>query len=50
MSQKSRESLIEALPNLQGYQNEMDPPDRIACLATISFTNKEKYAKVEGHN
>lgn len=28
----------------------MGPPDRVACLATISFTNEEKYAEIDGHN
>lgn len=28
----------------------MGPPDRVACLATISFTDEEKYAEIDGHN
>lgn len=45
-----REALIEALSNPQEYQDKMDPPDRVACLATISFTDEEKYAEINGHN
>lgn len=48
ISQELRESLIEALSNHQDYQNDMGLPDRIACLATISFTIEKKYANVEG--
>lgn len=44
------DSLIEALSNPQDYQEDMGPPDRIVCLATISFTDEEKYANMEGHN
>lgn len=28
----------------------MGPPDKVVCLATISFTDEEKYAKIDGHN
>lgn len=50
MSQELRESFTEALSNPQDYQEDMGPPDRIACLATISFTDEKKYANVEAHN
>lgn len=50
MSKELRESLIETLSNPQEYQDEMGLPDRLACLATISFTNEEKYAEIDSHN
>lgn len=28
----------------------MGPPDRVACLETISFSDKEKHANMEDHN
>lgn len=40
-SQKLIESLIESLSSPQKYQDDMDPPDTVACLATISFSEEE---------
>lgn len=50
MSQELRTSLLEVLSNPHDYQSEIGPPDRVACLATVSFTNKKKCANVKGHN
>lgn len=49
MSEELREELIETLSNPQDYHNDIGPPNKIMCLATISFTDEEKHANVEGH-
>lgn len=38
--------LIEALFDPQEYQDDVGALDRIACLATISFKDWEKYANI----
>lgn len=50
MSRELRKSLIEVLSNPEDYQDNMGLPDRVVCLATISFTDEEKYAEIDGHN
>lgn len=49
MSQELRDSLIEALSDNQKYQGKKGPPDRVTCLATIWFSDEEKYAIEEDH-
>lgn len=50
MLHELRESLIKALSNLKKYYDKMGPPDWVACLATLSFSNEEKYSNKEDHS
>lgn len=50
MSHELRESLMQALSDPQNYQSKMGPPNQVACLASVSFLDEEKYANVEDHN
>lgn len=45
MPQELRQSLIQPLSYPTKYQNEMGPPNQVACLETISFLDKDKYVK-----
>lgn len=49
MSDELRKPLIQTLANPQEYQDEAAIPGRIMCMATISFSNEEKYTNMEYH-
>lgn len=49
MSGEPREPLAQALSDLKRYQDKMSQPDQVACLATISFLDEEKFANVKNH-
>lgn len=48
ISEEMRESLTEVLSNPNDYQDDMGPPNTVACLATIN--RQGEIAKVNGHN
>lgn len=47
MSKELRELLYKHSRILRKYQDEIDPPDR---LAIVSFLDEDKYANMEDHN
>lgn len=49
MSDELRKPLIETIANPQEYQNEVALSGWITCMATIFFSNEEKYTNVEYH-